>query len=119
MAAWDLADDGWRKLLQDRLLLLQVARNRTLNSPKTEQINALFYQAVGASDVSRAWYWPSMNAARAAEKLDDFVTLRGEVAHRGAAAAGVRKPQVIDYYGHVKKLVGRTALIRSSLFAVD
>ena len=49
-----------------------------------------------------------MPAARAAKKLDDFVELRGEVAHRGAAAGSITKPVVLDYYNHVKRLVAKT-----------
>ncbi len=108
LAAWELADDGWRQLLQARLTSLQQERNRSLNTPKTAQINSLFYEALGLDDVSAAWYWHRMTRARAEEKLDHFVTLRGDVAHRGAAAAGVSKGHVTKYYNHVKRLVGRT-----------
>jgi hypothetical protein len=108
LAAWNLADNGWRTLLQARLTTLQAARNRNLNTPKTAEINQLFLRATGEPEVSRAWYWTSMTRERAAQKLDDYVTLRGEVAHRGAAAAGVQKPVVEAYYNHVRRLVSKT-----------
>lgn len=108
LAAWNLADDGWRRLLQTRLGTLQAERNRNLNTPKTGQINELFLRAVGEPKVSQAWYWAGMSRAQAAQKLDGYVTLRGEIAHRGAASAGVKKNQVEAYYNHLKRLVSKT-----------
>jgi hypothetical protein len=108
LAVWQLADDGWRDVLRNRLATLQQERNRKLNTPKTEQIDALFAQAVGIGKVSSRWYWNNMPAQRAREKLDGYVSLRGEVAHRGRAARTIRKTQVVDYYSHVKLLVGKT-----------
>jgi len=47
-------------------------------------------------------------ADAAGTKLDAFVTLRGEIAHRGSAATSVTKQQVNEYYNHVKRLTTRT-----------
>ena len=58
--------------------------------------------------MSRAWYWAGMSANNAAEKLDRYVTLRGEIAHRGTPVRSVPKNQVVDYYTHVKRLVAKT-----------
>lgn len=108
LAVWRLADDGWRTVLSSRLTKLQEERNRKLNTPKTSQINDLFKSVVGVENVARAWYWPKMSAAAAATKLDAFVRLRGEIAHRGSAATSVTRQQVNDYYNHVKRLTTRT-----------
>jgi hypothetical protein len=108
LAVWRLADNGWRTVLSSRLTKLQAERNRRLNTPKTSQINELFKSAVGVVNVAKAWYWPKMNADAAANKLDTFVTLRGEIAHRGSTAGSVTKQQVTDYYNHVKRLTTRT-----------
>jgi RiboL-PSP-HEPN len=119
LAVWKLADDGWRVVLRSRLADLQQERNKRLNTPKTEQIDELFVRAVGINNVSSRWYWNNMPAQRAKDKLDGYVSLRGEVAHRGRAARTVRKAEVVDYYSHVRILVGRTdnyinRMIRSS-----
>ncbi|MFE7111154.1 HEPN domain-containing protein [Streptomyces sp. NPDC057575] len=108
LAIWQLAGDGWRTVLSSRLQRLQEERNRKLNTPKTPQINDLFSRAVGIEDVSKKWYWPGMTVERAQDKLNDFITLRGEIAHRGSAANSVTKPQVNEYYNHVTRLVDRT-----------
>lgn len=108
LAVWDLADQGWRTVLTSRLAQLQQDRNRRLNTPKSDLIDALFLETLGIDRISGRWFWRGMSAAQARDKLDKYVTLRGEVAHRGAAASSVKKTHVTDYYEHVKKLVGRT-----------
>jgi hypothetical protein len=108
LAIWQLADDGWRTVLTARLERLQEEHNRALNTPKTNQITALFTDAVGIDDVADQWYWQKMESARAKEKLDEFITLRGDIAHRGSAASSVHKSAVRNYYGHVKHLVDCT-----------
>ncbi|ORA76136.1 hypothetical protein BST28_21175 [Mycolicibacter kumamotonensis] len=110
LAVWQLADNGWRNVLLSRLAKLQEDRNRKLNTPKTAQIDDLFKNAVGIENISRSWHWSGMKIASAATKLDDFVTLRGEIAHRGSAAKSVTKQHVTDYYNHVKRLTGRTEM---------
>ncbi|GAA2004290.1 HEPN domain-containing protein [Catenulispora subtropica] len=108
LAVWSVADDGWRELLTSRLARLQAERNRKLNTPKTAQIDDLFDKAVGLSKISSSWSWNRMSRVRAAEKLDGFVELRGEIAHRGSAVDSVTKDTVSDFYNHVKRLVDAT-----------
>lgn len=108
LAMWKLADTGWRTLATARLTSLMEERNRRLNTPKADQIDDLFATAVGLSDVSSAWRWKRMSVAQARSKLDKYVTLRGEIAHRGVAATGVKKVQVTDYLRHVRRLVAKT-----------
>jgi hypothetical protein len=101
---WKLADNGWRQYLTKRLEEMRAVRNRKLNTPKTENINALFLTAVGIPDVSRAWSWAKMPANRASAKLDGYITLRGAIAHRGSHSKSVRKGQAEDYFALVQKL---------------
>jgi hypothetical protein len=109
LAMWDLADDGWKGRVQARLVALTADRNRRLNTPKTEQIDELFEAAIGLPVVSNSWRWRKMSITTAKEKLDYYVTLRGAIAHRGAAASTVKKSGVTDYFKHVKRLVDITA----------
>ena len=104
---WKLASDGWKSYLEERLATLQEERNRSLNTPKTANIDELFDEAVGLEGVSDAWYWSGMSKKRAKEKLDEYVSLRGDIAHRGAVD-GVQRDKVEDFLGHVERLVGKT-----------
>ncbi|MDL2081601.1 HEPN domain-containing protein [Streptomyces sp. GXMU-J15] len=108
LAAWDLADGGWRTLLRTRLANLQTERNQRLNTPKTWNIKMLFGDAIGIEDVPDHWSWPGMSAVKAEQKLDALVTLRGDIAHRGSSVTAPTKPKVKTYYAHVQKLVETT-----------
>jgi hypothetical protein len=108
LAVWQLADTGWKQVLNSRLVRLREERNRRLNTPKTAQIDELFVKALGVNKISSRWYWSGMSVQTASDKLDRYVALRGSIAHRGTAVGSVHKKHVIDYYEHVKKLVGKT-----------
>jgi hypothetical protein len=119
LRVWDLAGDGWRDVLRARAEALRDERNRKFNTPKTENIDQLFLSALGIKDISSAWHWPKkMTVARSRQKLDRFVTLRGEIAHRGRASKSVTKAQVADYYEFIRKIGSKTggrvnALVKS------
>ncbi|MBL7205373.1 MAG: hypothetical protein ISS63_13770 [Desulfobacteraceae bacterium] len=106
---WEIADDGWRTYLKDRLSELQARRNRRLNTPKSDNIDELFRSAVGISKISSEWRWnKKMTAQRAREKLDKYVTLRGAIAHRGQYSESVKKADVDDYFAFIKRLASKT-----------
>lgn len=109
LAVWEIADDGWRDYLRKRLAALQEERNRKLNTPKASNIDDLFMKALGITKISDSWRWATkMTVARARNKLDKFVTLRGAIAHRGADSKSVRKAQVTDFFDFVQKLASKT-----------
>ncbi|HEY4809492.1 MAG TPA: HEPN domain-containing protein [Solirubrobacteraceae bacterium] len=84
------------------------ASKRNLNTPKTANIRSLFRDAIGLRNVPSAWYWQKMSAVQAAEKLDSYVTLRGDIAHRSKAAATIKKSHASKFGEHVKRLVEKT-----------
>lgn len=109
LAVWSLSGDGWKEILRSNLQRLRDQRNKRLNTPKTENIDELFRDSLGIPHVSSSWRWAKkMTVKRAREKLDAYVSLRGEIAHRGKAASAVRKAQVQDYFEFIKKLASKT-----------
>lgn len=109
LAVWKLSDDKWRQLLRQRLETLKESRNRKLNTPKYKNIDGLFESAIGLANVSGKWVWAKkLTVAKARNKLDKFVELRGEIAHRGKAKTSVKKIQVGDYLGFIKKAAAKT-----------
>jgi len=109
LSVWSLCGEGWKTILKTRLDHLRDQRNRKLNTPRTQNIDDLFLQALGLSSISSSWKWPKkMTIDRARNKLDNYVTLRGEIAHRGIAANAVTKNQVEDYFYFIKRLVSKT-----------
>ena len=108
LAIWQIADNGWKAVLKSRLTRMQEVRARKLNTPKSENIRLLFSDGLGIDDISKGWKWEKMSSDQAAKKLDNYITLRGEIAHRGAAATAVTKYDVEDFLNHVKRLVAKT-----------
>lgn len=108
-APWKLAGEGWKTELKNRLKAFAAQRNTGLNTPKTKYVKDFFATAIGVDDVPSHWSWAGMSAERAGRKLDELVTLRGDIAHRGTASAGgVRKSRVTALNNHVERLADAT-----------
>ncbi len=109
LSIWELSGEGWRKVLRDRLDILQNKRNRKLNTPKSSNIIEMFNDGIGILDISSRWRWPTqMTPERARKKLDRYVDLRNQIAHRGGALKPVTKAQVKDYFDFIQKIVNHT-----------
>src|SRR5437016_4168521 len=70
LAIWQIADNGWKAVLQSRLSQMNQTRARNLNTPKSENIKVLFSEALGIDDISKMWKWAKMSSVQAAKKLD-------------------------------------------------
>lgn len=104
-APWRLAGRGWQRELRARLQGLQAQRNASLNTPKSKLVDEFFERALGIAGVSDQWRWENMTPERARTRLDEFVSLRGDIAHRSEAAATVKKTHVRHFRAHVRQLV--------------
>jgi hypothetical protein len=78
---------------------LVAARNTILrcqfNAPKTANINNLFKGALDLEDMSSAWSHSGVTASIAGRRLDSFVTLRHDIAHRKRSAENVSKADLV------------------------
>lgn len=109
LEVWKIAGDGWKKYLSDRMQKLTEERNKKLNTPKSDQIDTLFEETIGLQGISSSWAISKRtNAVAARKKLDDFVTLRGSIAHRGKHNESVKKKDVLDYAALVKALAAKS-----------
>jgi hypothetical protein len=82
-----------------------------LNTPKRDPVEQFFLRGLGIERISEGWSWEGMTSTEAADKLDEYVTLRGEIAHRGGSANRVTKSTVKDYAAHIRRLSLRTATV--------
>lgn len=103
---WDIADTGWRQLLQDHKTTTLQHWLGPFNTPKTGQVNQLYEELLGIKKLSSKWYWKAMSVAKAESKLDAFIQVRGDIAHRLNPGKSVQKNLGTNYHEHVKKLVG-------------
>lgn len=76
----ELADDGWRNLWKG------MATNDTdlLNTPNSDNLNKLFKRYLGIYDFTNFWKQNSII------KINDFIKIRGDIAHNGTKAKYVR-----------------------------
>lgn len=76
----ELADDGWKNLWKG------YATNETnlLNTPNSENLNKIFKRFLGIEDFTLMWHKKSIS------QIDDFIKIRGEIAHNGSKAKYVR-----------------------------
>lgn len=84
-------------------IYLEAIRKRTeaLNTPKHENLQPLFCAFLDVPDI--ATLWPSGNGP-----VDNFVTLRGEVAHRGAQSRYIHFSQLTKHEKDVTAWVTAT-----------
>ncbi len=105
---WELADQGWKQVLTRHRAAVKKRWLDSLNTPKTEQVDSLFKDLLGLSALHAHWHWKGMPAEKAKDKLDDYITVRGAIAHRLKHDEAVYKDWSTDYLGHVERLVNAT-----------
>lgn len=108
LAMWGLADGGWRQMLIERVRKQQGLGTWGINTPKSSQVAQFFERETGFENVTASWAWEGMPSERAAEVLDEFIALRGAIAHRAVVEERVFKTTVKNYFRHVAQLVKRT-----------
>jgi RiboL-PSP-HEPN len=94
-----MTGDGWKQLWR----LHATKTTESLNTPKSEQLNDMFLRFLGIPDYSNFWLRNSAN------RIDNFITLRGEIAHRGSHAQ----------YVQMRNLKNQIELIISNAIEID
>src|SRR3989338_4211996 len=92
---WDLASDGWKKVLRTHESDVLRRHVSPVNVPDTKRVNELFEELLGIKHLSSCWQWEGMPATRAVKKLDRIIKLRHEIAHNVKTATPVYKDMVI------------------------
>ncbi len=110
LAVWRLAADAWRPVLKARLADFQEERNRQLNTPKAGPVDDLFDHTLGLERISDSWAWSGCTVEHARRNLDRYVSLRGDIAHRGQAGTSVHKSTVVKFSNHTRRLVNVTEM---------
>ena len=113
--SWRLADGGWKQAITE------YASKRTdglqqggLNTARPHQVRELFWDVLGLQDVTASWAWQNKTPPQAVLDLNNAVTLRGAIVHRGEAETSVTKKQCVDFCELAEKLVERTDLALNS-----
>jgi len=104
LAVWDLAGEGWKARTRSHLN----ERIRKLNTPKCQNVDELFEDAIGLAKLSDSWSWSRTPVETSRNKLDDYVSLRGALAHGDKDPRSVTKAEVEEYFEHVRRLAERS-----------
>jgi ElaB/YqjD/DUF883 family membrane-anchored ribosome-binding protein len=105
---WELADGGWRTVLAAHRSEVEKRWVSNWNTPKAKNVDELFQELLGVGAISQSWYWAGMSATKSKNKLDKYVTIRGQIAHRVQHTQKVYKSWSTDYLAFVEKLVEKT-----------
>lgn len=108
LSPWKMAGTGWQSVVRTNLAAAKTKHLDNWNTPKAPNIAGLCKQALGLQDLPSAWKWQKCSTATAAQKLNDFVTLRGAIAHRGKAAETVTKWHATEGLALVNNLALKT-----------
>ncbi|MBT9155022.1 MAG: hypothetical protein DDT39_01712 [Firmicutes bacterium] len=92
-----LANDGWRGVLVAHAKLWCDG----LNTPKAGPLNDLFQKLLGVSKLSSGWSCGD-------SKINDFVGVRGDIAHRGRYADYITLQELKEYLELIDKIAVET-----------
>lgn len=104
---WGLADSGWRAILLNHKQDVYDKWLGKFNTPKSEQVDGLYQEMLGVGSLSSHWKWRKMPSAQATARLDNYITIRGNIAHRIRDAKPVDKNTGSRYLNHVSQIVDR------------
>jgi hypothetical protein len=116
---WDLAGDGWKAVLKAYQKQMLQKHLGSFNTPKAANVDALFKAALDLSPISLHWSWKGMPVAAARVKLERYLKLRHEIAHRVNASETVFKEDAADYAAFIIRLAAQSATaVRQHVFAL-
>ncbi len=92
-----LSGNGWKQVYQDHANALLNA----LNTPKSGKLNDHFKRLTGITKISDSW-------SQGENILDDFVSVRGDIAHQGRHADYVTITNLDSYRDQVRRYAVET-----------
>lgn len=93
---WKLADTGWKQVLNKYKIEILTQHTGRFNTPRVKQVDKLYESLIGLRHVSNSWKWSGTSNTNAKRRLENLVTLRGEIAHKVMAGRSVHKEHVVS-----------------------
>jgi len=103
---WELVS-GWKGVLKAHRDAILARFLRGFNTPKTKQVRELFASLLDI-DVTSSWTWQGVSAERAGDLLDDYMIIRGNIAHRTKHIDLLHKKDAKLFLAHIALLVEKT-----------
>ena len=97
-----VAGEGWKDLSRS----VVQSRVAVLNTPKHGPVSELILNVLGVRELGNNWHWHRNPIGGPAGRLDDFVRLRGSIAHGERLPRSVTKANVTAARDLLTRLVG-------------
>jgi hypothetical protein len=108
LAMWEIADEGWRALLLGRLSDYQAGRDRSFNTPKSQNTADFVRNVLGIKDIRSSWKYEALNKEPLEKKLDQLIAIRSQIAHRGKIEEQINREWVEEHIKFLQKVVSST-----------
>lgn len=105
---WLLADSGWKKILKKHGKAIIENWIGPLNTPNHKRVDDMFECLIGLKNLSNQWQWRGISADDAKKKLDHYLDLRGQIAHRNSAKQTITTSSVHEYTEFIYRLAVRS-----------
>ena len=105
---WNLAGDGWKTVLTDHRDAVVSRWLGDFNTPKSARVRELFASLLGLGDVTESWEWGGVTSEEACAKLDHYMGIRGDIAHRTQHEKAVHKTWGKEFFSLVLQLADCT-----------
>lgn len=80
----------------------------SLNTPNSSQIDNLFSKVIGLKDLNSNWKAVGLTSEQAVSKLNNYIKMRGAIAHRTAHIKKITRKVAEDYLNFIEILVNTT-----------
>ena len=104
LAVWQLAEAGWKLVLKNNATKFTKDLTGRWNTPKSLPVQELFLKALGIKDITANWSWRNSDSYSTRRRLDEFVGLRGGIAHRLVGEESVHKAHGTDFFTHIERI---------------
>lgn len=94
---WELADSGWKEILRKYKRGILQKEIDYFHVPRPENINELYEKLIGFQNVTSNWKWRGKSNEQAKQTLNDYIDLRGSIAHKLKSDKNVLKKDVVYY----------------------
>ena len=107
-AIWQLANQGWKKYVRDRMAAFKQQRDRSFNTPKAQNTAEFIKQTLGIENIRDSWNFDGKGSTAVAEQLDNLIEIRGEIAHRGRIRQKLDADFITGQAKFLRRLVAKT-----------
>lgn len=105
---WNLAGTGWKKVLKQNKKQCIEKFIGHFHTPKPDYVDELVEIVLGLRKISSNWKWQGMAKSQSTSKLNKYITVRGNIAHRTRHKSSVTKTMAEDYLDFIERLVNIT-----------